>query len=228
MPPPPPDHPPEAGYRPTPGHPSGAGSGPDAYPDLPDYPQNTYSPRDPYFSGYPPVPDYPPTPDYPPGPGHQPADHPPASEADARRARPAPAGGPGARRARPDPAAGPDRMAGPPDVGWAMLGYLSVPFFGFLLPLAVYLTSLRRARWLRVHAAQAINVWLTVILYELSAAIIGAMLVLDSRAVALAVVVPAVAALWLTTLVFLVRAATAARRGQTYTFPRWLCAPMVR
>jgi uncharacterized Tic20 family protein len=110
-----------------------------------------------------------------------------------------------------------------------MLGYLSVPLFGFLLPLAVYLASLlRRSRWLRAHAAQAVNLWLTVTLYELSAAIIAAMLVLDSPAVALAVVVPLVAALWLTALALLVRAAAAARRGQTYTFPRWLCARMVR
>jgi uncharacterized Tic20 family protein len=159
-------------------------------------------------------------------PGSVPAGHPgsvPAGVRDALRAPPAPAG-----PAAPDVAPNPDRTAGPPDVGWAMLGYLSVPFFGFLLPLAVYLTSLRRSRWLRAHAAQAVNLWLTVLLYELSAAIIGAMLVLDSPAVALAVIVPLVAALWLTALAFLVRAAVAARRGETYTFPRWLCTPMVR
>jgi uncharacterized Tic20 family protein len=46
--------------------------------------------------------------------------------------------------------------------------------------------------------------------------------------VALAVVVPLVIALWLTTLAFLVRAAGRASRGEAYTFPRWLCTPMVR
>jgi hypothetical protein len=191
------------------------------------------------------MPDYPPTPDYPAAPGDQPAGHPPNGhpagaypanghppDAHLGPGRP-PAGGSQvvefpAGPATPVAAPGADRTAGPPDVGWAMLGYLTVPFSGFLLPLAVYLTSLRRSRWLRVHAAQAINVWLTVVLYELSAAIIGAILVLDSLTVALAVVVPPVVALWLTTLAFLVRAATAARRGRAYTFPRWLCAPMVR
>ena len=111
---------------------------------------------------------------------------------------------------------------------WAMLAYLTVPFFGFLAPLAIYLISLRRSRWLRAHAAQAINVWLTGILYDLSALIIGAVFMLDSPRVALAVVVPLVIALWLTTLAFLVRAAARASRGETYTFPRWLCTPMVR
>ena len=137
------------------------------------------------------------------------------------------ADGPDALRAPPAPA-GPARAAVPPGARWAMLGYLTVPFFGFLVPLAIYLTSLRRSRWLRAHAAQAVNVWLTVLLYELSAAIIGAMLVLDSPRVALTVVVPLVAALWLTTLAFLVRAAAAAYRGQACTFPRWLCTPLVR
>jgi len=279
------DYPPQTSDAGAPGHPSGAGSGPGGYPDLPDYPQDTYSPRDPYFSGYPSMPDYPPTPDYPAAPGYQPANRPangypaaarpadvyppeaypgadqppggypagrspvvgfpavpvthqeyphpgnvPADVPEARQAPLAPAApaGPAAPRVAPDAAASADRTAGPPDVGWAMLGYLTVPFFGFLLPLAVYLASLRRSRWLRVHAAQAVNVWLTVTLYELSAAIIGAVLVLDSLTVALAVVVPPVAALWLTTLAFLVRAATAARRGKAYTFPRWLCTPMVR
>jgi uncharacterized Tic20 family protein len=115
-----------------------------------------------------------------------------------------------------------------PGTQWAMLAYLTVPFFGLLVPLAVYLTSLRRSRWVRAHAAQAVNVWLTGILYDLSALILGAVLLLDSPRVALAVVVPLVIVLWLTTLAFLVRAAARASRGETYTFPRWLCAPMVR
>jgi uncharacterized protein len=109
-----------------------------------------------------------------------------------------------------------------------MLGYLTVPVSGFLVPLAIYLASLRRSRWLRAHAAQAVNVAITVVLYELSAAIIGAVLVLDSPGAALTVVVPLVAALWLATLAFMVHAAAAAYRGQAYTFPRWLCTPLVR
>jgi len=146
---------------------------------------------------------------------------------DALRSPPAPAG-PAAPGTAADVAPGPAWAAVPPDARWAMLGYLTVPFFGFLVPLAIYLTSLRRSHWLRAHAAQAVNVWLTVTLYELSAAIIGAMLVLDSPRVALTVVVPLVAALLLTALVFLVRAAAAAYRGQAYAFPRWLCTPLVR
>jgi len=226
------------------------------YPDLPDYPPDSYSPRDTYFSGYPSMPDYPPMPDYPAAVGYQPAGYPsngyPAgaylahghpSEAYAAAGQP-PAGYParGSQVVEFPPADGGRALAAAapvtheeylrpghlPDARWAMLGYLTVPFFGFLVPLAIYLTSLRRSRWLRAHAAQAVNVWLTVALYELSAAIIGAILVLDSPRVALAVVVPLVAALLLTALVFLLRAAAAAYRGQAYTIPRWLSTPLVR
>ncbi len=146
---------------------------------------------------------------------------------DGLRARPAP-GGAAAAGLASDGAAGAGPATGSERTRWAMLGYLTVPFFGFLVPLVIYLTSLRGSPWVRAHAAQAINVWLTGILYDLSAAIIGAMLVLDSPRVALTVVLPLVAALWLTTLAFLVRAAAAASRGEAYAFPRWLCAPMVR
>jgi uncharacterized Tic20 family protein len=250
-PPPLADYPPETRYRPAPGDPHGSGSGPGGYPDypdLPDYPQDTYSPRDPYFSGYPSMPDYPPTPDYPAAPGYpsngstaggsQVVEFPVADGGWALAAAPvtheeylhpgrAGADGPDALQAPPAPP-GPARAAVPPGARWAMLGYLTVPISGFLVPLAIYLASLRRSRWLRAHTAQAVNVAITVVLYELSAAIIGAVLVLDSPRVALTVVVPLVAALWLATLASLVRAATAAYRGQAYTFPGWLCTPLVR
>ncbi len=110
----------------------------------------------------------------------------------------------------------------------AMLAYLTVPFFGFVVPFAIYVIALRRSRWLRAHAARALNVWITVLLYDVSAAIMGTMLALDSPAVALMVVLPLLVLLWLVTLAYLVRAATAASQGREFSFPRWLCSPMVR
>ena len=110
----------------------------------------------------------------------------------------------------------------------AMLAYLTVPLFGFLVPLVVYLRAWRGPGWTRAHAAQALNVWITVALYSLSAAIMGTMLALDSPQIALIVFGPLVVGLWLATLVLLVRAATAAGQGDQYTFPGWLCSPIVR
>ena len=124
----------------------------------------------------------------------------------------------------PDPAPLADGAA----ARWAMLGYLTVPLFGFVVPLLVYLRNLHGANWSRAHAAQALNVWITAVLYSLSAVIMGTMLALDSPRIALTVFGSLVIALWLVMLAYLVRAATAASQGLLYAVPRWLCSRIVR
>ena len=207
---------------------------------LPSSDQDGYAMPD-----YSPPPDYQPGPEYPeaPGyPGYPPADGFPAISHDEYGVVPEPAGD-GLRQAREPGHAAPD-AAGPGqsprsdgDPGsrsdgaaarWAMLGYLTVPLFGFVVPLLVYLRNLHGANWSRAHAAQALNVWITAVLYSLSAVIMGTMLALDSPQIALLVFGPLVAVLWLVMLTYLVRAATAASQGQEYAFPGWLCSRIVR
>ncbi len=119
-----------------------------------------------------------------------------------------------------------DAAGGTPGRTVAAAGYLTVPVF--VVPLVIYLGTLRGPGWARGHAAQALNVWLTGTLYDLAAAIMGAMLALDSPRVALTVFVPLVAARWLVTLGYLARAARAASQGADYAFPSWLCMRAVR
>jgi Domain of unknown function (DUF4870) len=128
-------------------------------------------------------------------------------------------------RPAPDYPAVPPYLCGRDRRRAAALGYLAVPVFG--VPLLIYL-GLRRDRWARGHAAQAVNVWFTGLLYDLSAVIMGAMLALGSPGAALTVFAPLVAARWLVTLAFLARAARAAARGGGYAFPGWLCMRAVR
>lgn len=230
---------------PEPGGPAMAG-----YPSAPDYPA---TPDYPPPAGYQPVPG---GPDYPPAPGplaiahdeysgdHQgltPGEHGVAYD-EYRQVREA-AGDPGQAHLPAEAAdlAGPaDPGGGPADPGpaqaplsggstarTAMLAYLTVPLFGFVVPLVVYLRARHGSTWTRAHAAQALNVWITVILYDLSAAIMGTMLALDSPQLAMIVFGPLVVGLWLVALVLLVRAATAASQGQDYTFPGWLCSRIV-
>ncbi len=111
---------------------------------------------------------------------------------------------------------------------WAMLSYLGVIFLGFLAPLAIYLAKRGTSRYVRHHAARSLNLSITGTLFNLSALIIGGMLALDTVAVALIIVVPLATALWLTTLVYLVRAAIAADRGEQAGIPGWLCVPMIK
>ncbi len=110
----------------------------------------------------------------------------------------------------------------------AVLSYLGVPFLLFLPPLAVYLITLRTSPLTRRHAAQALNLSITLVIYSICALILGGLLALDTVAVAVLIAVSLLAVLWLVTLAYLVLAGIAASRGRFYTIPRWLCATLVR
>lgn len=111
---------------------------------------------------------------------------------------------------------------------WAMLAYLGIVFFAFLPPVAVYLIKQRESPFVRYHAAQALNLWITVFLYLVSFLIISAVLALDSASTALAVGVPLIAASGTAMLVYAVRAALSASRGEMYRAPAWICTPLVK
>jgi uncharacterized Tic20 family protein len=101
--------------------------------------------------------------------------------------------------------------------------YLGVIFFSFLPALIVYLTRGRTSPYLRYHAAQAANLAFTLLLFDLSALIAAGVLALDTIEVALIIVVPIAAALWVVVLGYLIAAAIAAERGRPYELPEWLC-----
>ncbi len=111
---------------------------------------------------------------------------------------------------------------------WAMLGYLGVPFISVLAPLIVYLIGSRRSTFVRQHAAQALNVSITLLLYNICVLIMAGILALDAVGVALLVAGPVALALWLAALYFLTRAAIKASLGEYYALPRWICATITR
>ncbi|HEY9242906.1 MAG TPA: DUF4870 domain-containing protein [Streptosporangiaceae bacterium] len=121
--------------------------------------------------------------------------------------------------------AGPPSGADPAsrrEVHTAMLAYLGVPFTLCLLPLALYLANVRNHSFARWHAGQALNVAVTALLYTVCGLIVGGVLALDSVQVGTLIAVPLLAVLWISVLVVLVRAASAAGRGEQQPVPRWL------
>jgi uncharacterized Tic20 family protein len=145
-------------------------------------------------------------------------------------------------RSVPDPQSPrPDRSAaGPSDErqngeAWAeaadatpaAFGYLGAIFLGPVIPLIVYAITARRSPFLRWHAATAVNLSLSCLLYGLCCAILGGLLALDSIAVAIVIAVPLFFAVWLITLRYLLRGAAAANRGERYDIPSWICARIV-
>jgi uncharacterized protein len=117
---------------------------------------------------------------------------------------------------------------GAPEDQWATLSYVGAIFFWLLPPLVVYLAKRKTSAFIRSHAAQSFNLTLTATLFAVSVGIAGAMLALDSAAASLVLMVPLLIALWVVMVIYLVRAASAASRGEFYTVPAWICVPMLK
>jgi uncharacterized Tic20 family protein len=120
----------------------------------------------------------------------------------------------------------PSAAPGSGDERLATLSYLGVPFLGPLVPLAIYLVKGRSSAYTRRHAAQALNLSVTTLLFAICVLILGTMLALDSIVLALIVAVPLAVALWLVTLAYVIVAGSSANRGDYYSIPSWICATL--
>jgi uncharacterized protein len=127
-----------------------------------------------------------------------------------------------------DGAGGPLRPGSAAEEMLATLGYLGVIFFAFVPALVIYLSKGRSAPFVRYHSAQAVNVSVAVLLFDVCAVLVGGMLALDAVAVSLSVVVPLLTLLWLVVLAHIVRVALATARGEPYDLPRWLRVDLLR
>jgi uncharacterized Tic20 family protein len=120
-----------------------------------------------------------------------------------------------------------ETWAGGTDATPVAFGYLGAIFLGPVIPLIVYAVTARRSPFLRWHAATAVNLSLSCLLYGLCCAILGGLLALDSIAVAIVIAGPLCVGVWLLTLRYLLRGAAAANRGERYNVPSWICARIV-
>ncbi len=113
------------------------------------------------------------------------------------------------------------------DVTSATFGYLGAIILGPVIPLVVYALRARRSPFMRFHAATAVNLSLTGLLYALCCLILGGLLLLDSITVALVVVLCVGFVIWVSMLRYLIRGVIAANRGERYDVPSWICARIV-
>ena len=109
-----------------------------------------------------------------------------------------------------------------------MFGYIAAIFLGPLIPLVLYLVGRRRSPFRRFHAAMALNLSTTGLLYALCCLILAGLLLLDSTTVALVVTIPIAFGLWLSVLKYMIRGIGAANRGERYEVPAWICAQMAK
>lgn len=92
---------------------------------------------------------------------------------------------------------------------WALLSHLSIPFFGFVAPLVVYLVFKDRSAWLKDSAVEALNFS---ILYTIAITVSAFLAALLIGLVLLPLV-------WIVALVFCILAAVAANRHELYRYP---------
>ena len=120
-----------------------------------------------------------------------------------------------------------ETWVGGSDATPAAFGYLGAIFLGPVIPLIVYAITARRSPFLRWHAATAVNLSLSCLLYGLCCAILGGLLALDNITVAVIIAAPLCVAVWLITLRYLLRGVAAANRRERYEIPTWICARIV-
>jgi hypothetical protein len=98
---------------------------------------------------------------------------------------------------------------------------------GPVIPLALYAATARRSSFLRQHAAAAVNLSVTCLLYALCCAIVGGLLALDIVVLGVVIGILLGLALWLTMLRYLIRGVGAANRDEQDEIPGWLNAKIV-
>ena len=122
---------------------------------------------------------------------------------------------------------GASERVGDGDMTSATLGYLGAIVLGPVIPLVVYVLRARRSPFMRYHAATAVNLSLTGLLYVLCCLILGGLLLLDSITVALVVMLLVGFVIWVSMLRYLIRGVIAANRGERDDVPSWICARIV-
>ena len=114
------------------------------------------------------------------------------------------------------------------EVTLVTFGYLGAVFLGPVIPLGIYLAGRGISPFTRHHAAAALNLSLTWLLYMVCCLILGGVLLLDSLTAALAVSLAIATWLWVCTAAYLIRGIGAANRGEPNAAPAWICARIVR
>jgi uncharacterized Tic20 family protein len=122
------------------------------------------------------------------------------------------------------------------DTTWALMNYVGVLIVGFLAPLIIYFVKRNESQFVRFHAAQCLNVIITIFVYTLLLA-----------GVLVGVLAPSIAAGWtpgviiggavgiiglfsLITLqlVYMILGIVRSSRHEFYQLPKWICWRMIK
>ena len=114
------------------------------------------------------------------------------------------------------------------DQTWAMLAYILALVVSIIAPLVIYLVKMNDSRYVRFHAAQALNLGITAVIESIAIFIVGIPLAVATHGFGILLLVLAFLALGIAHLVYLILAAVRAYQGQPFRVPTIICFRMVR
>lgn len=111
---------------------------------------------------------------------------------------------------------------------WALLSYLLALVASIIAPLVIYLVKMNESRYVRFHAAQALNMGITTLIYFFAIFIIAIPLAIFTHGLGLLLIFPLFFGLSIAHLVFLIMAMIKSNRGELYQVPTFICLRLVR
>ena len=114
------------------------------------------------------------------------------------------------------------------DQMWALLSYVLALVASIIAPLVIYLVKMNESRYVRFHAAQALNMGLTAMIESIAIFIVGIFLALVTHGFGILLMVLAFLALGIAHLVYLILGAVRSNQGQLFRVPTIICFRMVR
>jgi uncharacterized Tic20 family protein len=114
------------------------------------------------------------------------------------------------------------------DRTWAMLSYILALVASIIAPLVIYLVKMNGSRYVRFHAAQALNMGITVFIESIAIFIVGILLAVVTHGFGIVLMALAFLALGIAHLVYLILGAVQSYQGQMFRVPAILCFRMVR
>jgi uncharacterized Tic20 family protein len=114
------------------------------------------------------------------------------------------------------------------DHTWALLSYVLALVASIIAPLVIYLVKMNESRYVRFHAAQALNMGLTAVIESVAIFIVGILLALVTHGFGILLMLLAFFALGIAHLVYLILGAVRSNQGQLFRVPTIICFRMVR
>jgi hypothetical protein len=114
------------------------------------------------------------------------------------------------------------------DHTWALLSYVLAFVASVIAPLVIYLVKMNESRYVRFHAAQALNMGITAFIESIGIFIVGILLAVITHGFGILLMLLAFVALGIAHLVYLILGAVRSNQGQLFRVPTIICFRMVR